>query len=78
MIKYLNLFSLKLSKMLRGFLFITLSSDRRLTYVKPRIGINKFGGCKIGEIKTLNAKLFLIKLQKTEDARRTGTSTKRS
>lgn len=63
MTKYLNLFSLKLSKMLRRFLFITLSSGRRLTYVKPRIGINKFGGCKIGEIKTLDAKLFLIKLQ---------------
>lgn len=26
-----------------GFLFITLPSGRRLTYVKPRIGINKFG-----------------------------------
>lgn len=63
MTKYLNLFSLKLSKMLRRFLLITLSSGRRLAYVKPRIGINKFGGCKIGEIKTLDAKLFLIKLQ---------------
>lgn len=27
-----------------GFLFITLPSGRRLAYVKPRIGINKFGG----------------------------------
>lgn len=26
-----------------GFLFITLPSDRRLAYVKPRIGINKYG-----------------------------------
>lgn len=26
-----------------GFLFITLPSKRRLAYVKPRIGINKFG-----------------------------------
>lgn len=27
-----------------GFLFITLPSGRRLSYVKPRIGENKFGG----------------------------------
>ena len=27
-----------------GFLFITLPSGRRLTYVKPRIGENQFGG----------------------------------
>ncbi|MEG2842409.1 MAG: DNA polymerase [Ruthenibacterium sp.] len=27
-----------------GFLFITLPSGRRLAYVKPRIGVNKFGG----------------------------------
>ena len=27
-----------------GMLFITLPSGRRLAYVKPRIGINKFGG----------------------------------
>lgn len=27
-----------------GMLFITLPSDRRLSYVKPRIGENKFGG----------------------------------
>lgn len=27
-----------------GFLFITLPSGRRLAYVKPKIGINKFGG----------------------------------
>lgn len=27
-----------------GMLFITLPSDRRLAYVKPRIGENKFGG----------------------------------
>lgn len=27
-----------------GMLFITLPSGRRLSYVKPRIGINKFGG----------------------------------
>jgi hypothetical protein len=27
-----------------GFLFITLPSGRRLAYVKPRIGINMFGG----------------------------------
>ena len=27
-----------------GMLFITLPSDRRLAYVKPRIGVNKFGG----------------------------------
>jgi DNA polymerase len=27
-----------------GFLFITLPSGRRLAYVKPRIGENKFGG----------------------------------
>ena len=27
-----------------GMLFITLSSGRRLAYVKPRIGENKFGG----------------------------------
>ena len=27
-----------------GFLFITLPSGRRLAYVKPRIGTNKFGG----------------------------------
>lgn len=27
-----------------GFLFIRLPSDRRLAYVKPRIGVNKFGG----------------------------------
>lgn len=26
-----------------GFLFITLPSGRRLAYVKPRIGINKYG-----------------------------------
>lgn len=26
-----------------GFLFITLPSYRRLAYVKPRIGINKYG-----------------------------------
>lgn len=28
----------------KGFLFITLPSGRRLTYVKPRIGQNQFGG----------------------------------
>lgn len=28
----------------KGFLFITLTSGRRLTYVKPRIGQNQFGG----------------------------------
>ncbi len=27
-----------------GMLFITLPSGRKLTYVKPRIGENKFGG----------------------------------
>lgn len=27
-----------------GMLFITLPSERRLSYVKPRMGINKFGG----------------------------------
>ena len=27
-----------------GMLFITLPSGRRLSYVKPRIGVNKFGG----------------------------------
>lgn len=27
-----------------GMLFITLSSGRKLTYIKPRIGENKFGG----------------------------------
>lgn len=27
-----------------GMLFIQLPSDRRLSYVKPRIGINQFGG----------------------------------
>ena len=27
-----------------GFLFITLPSGRRLAYVKPRIGVNRFGG----------------------------------
>jgi DNA polymerase len=27
-----------------GMLFITLPSDRRLAYVKPRIGTNRFGG----------------------------------
>ena len=27
-----------------GFLFITLPSGRRLAYVKPHIGTNKFGG----------------------------------
>jgi DNA polymerase len=27
-----------------GMLFVTLSSGRRLAYVKPRIGINRFGG----------------------------------
>jgi len=27
-----------------GMLFITLPSGRRLTYVKPKVGINKFGG----------------------------------
>lgn len=27
-----------------GFLFITLPSGRRLAYVKPRIGMNRFGG----------------------------------
>jgi DNA polymerase len=27
-----------------GFLFITLPSGRRLAYVKPRIGENRFGG----------------------------------
>ena len=27
-----------------GFLFITLPSDRRLAYVKPRMGENRFGG----------------------------------
>lgn len=27
-----------------GMLFITLPSGRRLTYVKPRIGKNRFGG----------------------------------
>lgn len=27
-----------------GMLFITLPSERRLAYVKPRIGENKFGG----------------------------------
>lgn len=30
-----------------GFLFITLPSGRRLAYVKPRIGENKFGGSSI-------------------------------
>lgn len=30
-----------------GFLFITLPSGRRLAYVKPRIGQNKFGGDSI-------------------------------
>lgn len=30
-----------------GFLFITLPSGRRLAYVKPRIGTNKFGGASI-------------------------------
>ena len=30
-----------------GFLFITLPSGRRLAYVKPRIGENKFGGKSI-------------------------------
>lgn len=28
----------------RGMLFITLPSGRRLAYVKPKVGINKFGG----------------------------------
>ena len=27
-----------------GMLFITLPSGRKLTYIKPRIGKNKFGG----------------------------------
>lgn len=27
-----------------GFLFITLPSGRRLVYVKPKIGVNRFGG----------------------------------
>lgn len=27
-----------------GMLFINLPSGRRLSYVKPRIGINRFGG----------------------------------
>ena len=27
-----------------GFLFMTLPSGRRLAYVKPRMGVNKFGG----------------------------------
>jgi DNA polymerase len=31
----------------RGFLFITLPSGRRLAYIKPRIGTNKFGGASI-------------------------------
>jgi DNA polymerase len=30
-----------------GFLFITLPSRRKLAYVKPRIGTNKFGGASI-------------------------------
>ena len=30
-----------------GFLFITLPSGRRLAYVKPRIGTNRFGGASI-------------------------------
>ena len=30
-----------------GMLFITLPSGRRLAYVKPKIGENKFGGCCI-------------------------------
>lgn len=30
-----------------GFLFITLPSSRRLAYVKPRLGTNKFGGMSI-------------------------------
>lgn len=32
---------------LSGMLFITLPSGRRLAYVKPKIGENKFGGCCI-------------------------------
>lgn len=27
-----------------GFLFIVLHSSRRLAYVKPKIGVNQFGG----------------------------------
>ncbi|MGE4354164.1 MAG: DNA polymerase [Oscillospiraceae bacterium] len=40
----------------RGFLFILLPSGRRLAYVKPRIGENRFGGESITYEGTGNAK----------------------
>lgn len=34
----------KIGGCLHGFLFIILPSGRRLAYVKPKMGVNQFGG----------------------------------
>jgi len=41
-----------------GFLFITLPSGRRLAYVKPRIGVNRFGGESITYEGVVNIKYW--------------------